>query len=400
MKHAVKILLSLLLCAVITAGTCLCAAAEDTLTTDSLRFCSDGHFKILHVTDTHLHDCNVRNTVRLIALACDTEKPDLAVLTGDLASEDTYAHTAKLTDNLMQVFESRKIPVAVTFGNHDSENGAYTRESVMALYRAYACCVAVDDGEALTGCGTYRIPILSSDGKELRLNVWMFDSGSYDSEGHYANVAADQVAWYRETSAALERENGRKIPSLAFQHIIVPQVYDALEQIDLRLPFSYPHMYPNGKYYRFSSAGKNYGMLSEKPCCGYCDHGQFDTMTERGDVRAIFTGHDHTNAFGVQYKGIDLVNSLSTRYERTAFSTQYGYRIIELREDAADTYETHVVHWYDFVNAEEVKQLADSRSDKSLLSQIRFLGFFRKSFTDLCVFFAETFTGRTVRYPD
>ncbi len=401
MNKCFKAWLSLILCVLLAAGTALCACAQDDLTAKPLHFGSDGSFRILHVTDTHLHDGNVRDSVRLIALACDVEKPDLAVLTGDLAPEDTLEHTAALTDALMQVFESRKIPVAVTFGNHDSENGAYTRESVMALYNAYSCSVSIDDGDALTGCGTYLIPICAPDSGEVKFHVWMFDSGSYDDEGHYANVAQDQAAWYKERSAEAETQNGKKIPSLVFQHIIVPQVYEALEKTDRRTLFSYPRIYSEGEYYRFSDAFVNYGMLHERPCCGYYDHGQFDAMTERGDVLAMFTGHDHTNAFGVRYKGIDIVNSLSTRFNKgEMYTTQYGYRVIDLREDAPDTYATRVVHWYDFVNRKEVRLLADSREDKALFSQIRFLGFFQKTFTDLGVWLTQTFTGRTVRYPD
>ena len=114
----------------------------------------------------------------------------------------------------------------------------------------------------------------------------------------------------------------------------------------------------------------------------------------------MFTGHDHTNAFGVNYKGIDIVNSLSTRYNGDAFSTQYGYRVIELDESKPDKYETHVVRWYDFANLKEVKALEKTGEDSSLLAEIGFIGFFQKLFTDIAVFFVQAFTGRTVRYPD
>ncbi len=400
MNRTVKTIISLILCAALAAGTVVFAAADDELATAAMHFRSDGHFRILHVTDTHLHEDNVADSTRLIAMACDLEQPDLVMLTGDLAPEDTYEETAERVDQLMQVFETRQIPVAVCFGNHDSENGAYTREEVMALYNAYSCSVSIDDGDRLTGCGTYRIPLCASDSDELRFNLWVFDSGDYDGEGHYANVAEDQVEWYREQSAAIEREAGKKINSLVFQHIIVPEIYDALEEVDRKTAFSYEHLYEKGRYFRFSGSNTNYGMLNEYPCPGYYNHGQFDAMVERGDVLAMFTGHDHTNAFGVKYKGIDIVNSLSTRYNGDAFSTQYGYRVIELNEAAPDRYETRVVRWYDFANEAAVKALAENGSDRILLAGIRFQGFFQKYFTDFCVFFVQAATGRKVRYPD
>ena len=141
-------------------------------------------------------------------------------------------------------------------------------------------------------------------------------------------------------------------------------------------------------------------MLSEYPCPGYYNHGQFSAMAERGDVLAIFTGHDHTNAFGVRYKGIDIVNSLSTRYNGDAYSTQYGYRVIDLDENTPDSYKTRVVRWYDFVNDRDVIALATEKQDKSMFAGIRFQGFFQKFFRNFAVFFVEVFTGRKVRYPD
>ncbi len=399
MKKTIRILLSLALCAVIISGTMIFAGADDALTAKPLYFNKDGSFRILHITDTHLSADNARESVRLIALACDTEKPDLIMLTGDIAAQDTLEETKKYADELMSVFESRGIPVAVTFGNHDSENGAYTREEVMALFNSFSCSVSIDDGDALTGCGTYLVPVYSSDTGELKFNLWVFDSGDYDSENHYANTAEDQVEWYREKSSEIERQSGKKIYSLAFQHIIVPEIYDALEKTNIKGAFTYKRIYFEDEYYRFAKDAENYGMFHEMPCPGYYNHGQFAAMAERGDVLAIFTGHDHTNAFGVKYKGIDIVNSLSTRYNGDAFSTQYGYRVIDLDESACDKYKTRVVRWYDFVNSKEVKSQAE-KEDSGLFAEIRFFGFFEKAFTDISVFVVELFTGRTVRYPD
>ncbi len=399
MKKTFKSVLSLLLCAAMISGLMIFAGADDALTAKPLYFNKDGRFRILHITDTHLSADNVKNSTRLIALACDAEKPDLIMLTGDIASQNTLEETKKYVDELMTVFETRGIPVAVTFGNHDSENGAYTREQVMALYNNFSCSISIDDGDALTGCGTYLVPLYSHGGSEPVFNLWVFDSGDYDGEDHYANTAEDQVKWYREKSAEIEKQCGKKIYSLAFQHIIVPEIYDALEKTDVKGAFTYKRIYYDDEYYRFSKDAVNYGMFHEMPCPGYYNHGQFEAMAERGDVLAVFSGHDHTNAFGVKYKGIDIVNSLSTRYNGDAFSTQYGYRVLDLDEKTPDKYKTRVVRWYDFVNSEEAKAVSD-KGDSGLFAEIRFLGFFEKAFTDISVFFTELFTGRTVRYPD
>jgi hypothetical protein len=126
-------------------------------------------------------------------------------------------------------------------------------------------------------------------------------------------------------------------------------------------------------------------------------------MVEKGDVLAMFTGHDHTNAFGVKYKGIDIVNSLSTRYNGDAFSTQYGYRIIDVNEDDTSTYTTRVVHWYDMFKLGDISEIS-SRGDSfgaSLVAKIIFLGFLEETFEIRLVRgFAQLFTGRQITYAD
>lgn len=367
----------------------------------ALRFANDGKLRIMHVTDTHLGPDNVDDSVLLIEKACDREKPDVVMLTGDIASNEDINETHRLIDRLMSVFETRDIPVAVTFGNHDSENGTTTREELMAYFNTFSCSVSVDDGDSLSGCGTYYIPVLSSKDNTVKFILWVFDSGDYDSEGHYANVTEDCVEWYKETSEKIERENGAKIPSLAFQHIIVPEIYDALEQVKVKGAFTYSHLYNKKTYYRFDKNAVNFGMLHETPCCGYYNHGQFDAMVQRQDVLAVFSGHDHTNAYGVRYKNIDIVNSLSTRYQGDTFSTQYGYRMIVLDENDTSSYTTYSVHWYDFFSSSDMKEMR--KSDDPLYKtalRIRFLGFFKKVFLNIAIFFVEFFTFRTVKYPD
>ena len=50
----------------------------------TIRFNSNGKLKILHIADTHLnYDKHFDSSIWVIAEACDIEKPDLVVLTGD-----------------------------------------------------------------------------------------------------------------------------------------------------------------------------------------------------------------------------------------------------------------------------------------------------------------------------
>lgn len=399
-----KRLISFLLAVVIMAGISVTGFAADAGAEKVLQFGTDGKFKIMHVTDTHLEYQNVEASVWLIAQACDKEQPDLVVITGDnVQNYDDASQTKEIIDKLMSVFEERSIPTAVTFGNHDSEVGAMSREDLMAYYNTYSCSVSVDDGEALSGCGTYNLPIMSSDGSKVKFNVWVFDSNDYDEEGRYAYVKADQIEWYKATSDELTAANGgEKVYSFAFQHIIVPEVYEALKKTDRKRLFSYSHMYNRDEYYMFDPNGVNYGTLNEIPCCGYHNDGQFDAMVEKGDVLAMFSGHDHTNAFGVKYKGIDIVNSLSTRYNGDTFSTQYGYRILEVDEADTSKYTSRAEHWYDMFTLEDINALRKAGDDfgyKTALD-VDFKGFFQKLGHILGRGIVTIFSGRRVSYPD
>lgn len=379
-------------------------AADDGTTAEAIRFNSDGKLRIMHITDTHLDNENTDASVWLISVACDRENPDIVFITGDnVSNSDDTTLTKGYIDKLMSVFEQRNIPVAVAFGNHDSERGAMSREDLMAYYNTFSCSISVDDGEALSGCGTYNIPVLASDSDDVKFNFWVFDSGDYDAEGHYANVLEEQVEWYKAKSDSLKTENGgEKVYSLAFQHIIVPEVYEALEKVSTKRLFAFPHMYNSDEYYMFDSECVNYGTLNETPCCGYYNHGQFDAMVENGDVLAMFTGHDHTNAFGVKYKGIDIVNSLSTRYNGDSFSTQYGYRIIDVDENNTSEYTSRVERWYDMFSSDDIssyKANGDDYGYKTSLD-VAFKGWFQKLSANIYRKFAAVVTGRQVTYAD
>ena len=374
-------------------------------TDKTIKFDSNGKLKILHVTDTHLNsNHNFDPTIWLVEKACDTEKPDIVIITGDnVVNCENADDTKKMINALMNIFESRNIPVAVTFGNHDSEQGAMTREDLMAYYNTFSCSVSVDDGEALSGCGTYNIPVISSDGKKVKFNLWVFDSGDYDEEGRYSCVKPDQIEWYNKTSDKLKNDNnGKVVNSLVFQHIIVGEIYDVLEKSDSKKPYAYKHLYNDDEYYRFDPEQINYGTIREFPCPGYENYGQFNAMVEKGDVLALFSGHDHTNAFGVKYKGIDIVNSLSTRYIGLFHSTQCGYRVIEVDENDTSTYETRVERIFDIFDYEAVKaekQNGDEFKYK-MAREFWVKGKVQKIATDVCREITETLTHRQVSYAD
>lgn len=373
----------------------------DDMTIDSIKF-NNGKLKIMHVADTHLkYGMRVDETLWLIGVACDRENPDIVVLTGDnLFNYDDPNETKKLINQLMTVFNSRNIPVAVTFGNHDSERGSMSRDELLDYYNTFSCSVSKDVKE-LSGSGTYNVPILSSEGDKVAFNLWVFDSGDYDEEERYSAVKEDQIEWYKQTSDLLKAQNdGEKVYSLVFQHIIVPEIYDALVKTNSPISaFSYKHIYNKGEYYHLNEENANSGMLREKPCPGYYNYGQFDALVEQGDVLAMFVGHDHSNSFSVKHKGIDLVNTLSARYNWPFGSTSFGYRVITVDESDTSTYQTQSVRYDDFIDDEFASAYkgVDTFGYK-LAHRLAFRAKIRKAYDDFCVKLAEFLTDRKVKF--
>ena len=324
---------------------------------ENLKF-KNGKLKIMHITDTHLDDDNIEMSVWLINEGCKKEMPDIAIITGDnVHNEDDPKKTKAFIDKLMNVFEEKGVPVAVTFGNHDSERGAMSREELMAYYNSFSCSVSRNMTN-LPDCATFNVPVMAEDGSEMKFNLWVIDSNDYDDEGHYGCVLPPQVEWYKNKSDELTNaNNGKIVPSLAFQHMIVEDVYQALTLVKRRKLYSFPHMYNKKDFYMFNPKMQNFGTLNETPCSGYHNYGQFEAMVEKGDVLGIFSGHDHTNAFAVKYKGIDIGNSLSTRYNDDRFSSQYGYRILEVNEADPTKYTSRVERWYKMFSFKDLKKI-------------------------------------------
>ena len=381
-------------------------ADSKNVTDTTIRFNSDGKLKILHIADTHLnYDKHFDASVWVIAEACDVEKPDLVVLTGDNTHpDDDPEKTKNLINALMNIFESRNIPVAVTFGNHDSEKGPMTRADIMEYYKTFSCVITAEDADAFHNCATFNIPVLASDSDNVNFNIWVFDSGDYDEDEprHYDRVRTEQIEWYKETSAKLREENGgQAVNSVVFQHIIVPEIYDVLKKLDSKQPYAVKRIYNEEEIYAFDENQTNYGTLNEKPCPGYYNDGQFDALVENGDVLAMFTGHDHTNAFGVRNQNIYIYTSPMTRYKGLAYTTQYGYRVVEIDENDTSTYETRVERLYDVFDFSYIKTAKDNgdRYSARLAFELAVKGSVQEGYLKLYQSVVELLTGRQVTYP-
>lgn len=329
----------------------------------SLQFGEDGKFTVLHVTD--IQDRYPMNSVAKTYLIDTLEKvhPDLVVLGGDNIAGNVIrlqSNIDKAINEYMSIFEERGIKVAAVYGNHDAESNASTKEYQQAIYESYSCyvgCTGFTDGERV---GNYNLPILSSDGSRYVFNLWFIDSGDYNRENDlegYAVVKESQIEWYKQQSQALKEANGGvSVPSVSFQHIIVPEIFDALEQVEKGTEgaMEKKHAATNEtKYYVLPEGAK--GELNETPCPPEYTTGQFDAMLETGDVLAVVSGHDHTNTFEVNYKGIDIINTPCMSFATTSYNgDNMGTRVFVFDENTPEDYETYVIG-YDDIYSEDNK---------------------------------------------
>jgi hypothetical protein len=384
-----------------------------------LRFGADGKFKIIQIADLQESFLTSDLTKDYLRGLAATEKPDLFVLTGDNISDINLAVEIegsnfslqavnrpivnRSIDSFMKVFEEIGVPVTMVFGNHDTEKSGVTRWQQMQRYQDYSCFVGYAAENADTGTtgnhyGTHNLIIKDNAGETAKFNLWMFDSGDYVSDDPstqvdestvgYDCVQKPQTTWFTTTNNAIG-----KLPSLAFQHIIVRDIFDKLAVADASekdntgvvemelfeiadnvlqtetravtdaegnptyetmtdaegntvpdpsKPITETHYKKDGgKLYKLPEGAK--GVLAETPCPSQANHGQYDTLNNAGNVLAMFFGHDHVNTFELALDGTDLVNSPTTGFGSYGNADTRGARVIELDVTDLTKYETRIV---------------------------------------------------------
>jgi len=314
-----------------------------------LRFRADGTFKVVQFNDTQDDEQTDRRTVELIEKVLDQEQPDFVVINGDVISSGCESRLAvkQAINNVVWPMESRGIPWAVTYGNHDEDSLAESgvdEAGMLQIYRSYAYNLNADNAAGLTGTSNTLVPIGSSTTKNRdAFALWMMDSGRYapdaiagqDFAGYptWDWLRMDQVAWYREQSTALERRGGRKVPGLMFIHIAL---------------WEHRFMWWGGVDTRTEADAARgrarHGIVGERnedECPGPFNSGMFNAILERGDVKGVFVGHDHVNDYVGDYYGVKLGYAPGTGFgayglEGAERNRMRGGRVFELSE-AGDT---------------------------------------------------------------
>ena len=337
-----------------------------------LQFRKDGKFKILQITDVHGICKKTPDTTRLIEGILDREKPDLVVFTGDqikgyglsYLTGDKVKKVEQAIDNYTEPVDRRGIPFIVTFGNHDPQVGI-SQEKQMEMYRAFDNCI-VPDEEYEFGPGSFSVPVYGSGGERPVLNLYVFDSGSNAPEGGYDPFKPELIEWYRGIREKLRETWGGYIPSFVFQHIPVEEIYHLYDEVDKKHPDAVKAFRTRkGHYYKLKDEFTDGDIkLYEPSGSPDVNTGEFDAMTEKGDVFAMMFGHDHKNNFIGTYKGIDMGYGPSCGFNEYGNSVERGCRVIEFSEDDVRHYKSYVVTYRDLFGKKVIKPFQKGFYDK------------------------------------
>lgn len=313
-----------------------------------LRFNSDHKFKIMQIADTQEIPAVSPDTLSLINNALDREKPDLVIFTGDQIKG--YSKKFKkdpviiesTIDILVEPIAKRNIPFMVTYGNHDAQCGVDNR----GQYKFYAKYDNFISGDLRNSddVGTADIQIYSSTEDKPVFELYIIDShGKAKNGAGYAPVDKKQIEWYVSRREQLKAENGDYLPSLVFQHIPVPEFFDVIKKVPKGTKGAVPAYgeHENEYFVLNDETIAEGGFMLESPASPDVNTGEFEAMSEKGDVLGIYVGHDHNNSFVVKYKGVDLGYTQGAGFNVYGPGENRGVRIFELDETAPREYKTH-----------------------------------------------------------
>ena len=122
-------------------------------------------------------------------------------------------------------------------------------------------------------------------------------------------------------------------------------------------------------------------FLGETPAIPKTNTGEFTAFKEKGDVFALFVGHDHNNSFHKEYEGITLGYTQGTGFNTYGPGDKRGVRILTFNENDVRNFETYTVRMgelCDFKPASPVKHFILSSfpasKGEAITKGVRFLG--------------------------
>lgn len=315
---------------------------------------NNGKFRIMQIADVQDTQKTSDATVRFIREALKKAKPDLVVFTGDqvkgygfyLMGGDNKKKVTECINKLLTPLDETGIPFTFVFGNHDDQAFSISKQEQFEIYKSHENCVAYNADDEIDGYCNHNLEIKGEDGK-TRLNVYLVDSLTATLDGTCDHVHENQLKWYKNTRDKLKEENGGYVPSVVFQHIPVNEIYELLIEVPKGTPNSARgYREWEGKYFSVNPEMVTIDdrtFIGETPSVPKENGGQFDAMNEKGDVFAMFFGHDHNNSFVGEYKGMKLGYTQGSGFNVYGPGKKRGVRLIDFDESNPADFTTTTV---------------------------------------------------------
>lgn len=320
---------------------------------------NNGKLRILQISDAQDLHWVRRTMLHMLKKACDTLKPDLVVFTGDnilgnhlrdyrfsskeknMSREEEYEILKTALGHILDIPEAKNIPFAVIFGNHDDRN-SFTKDEQGDIIRSYSMNRGFENRDEL--CGTYRLPVYSSDGENQIMNLWMIDTARYEraEDKCYEEITEKQVEWFRNESEEQKKFNGGKaFDSLMFMHIPLNECTDFMVECSEAEASVKGY---NGKFYKLADGAE--GSMHEPVTPVNEENRFYDAVLEDGGVRAIISGHDHRNNFVGERDGIKFVATSAASF-RCYGDELRGVRLFEIDENNPSEFYTKTYYYRD-----------------------------------------------------
>lgn len=335
-----------------------------------MKFREDGTFHILQFADIQEIPDVSEDTLLLMNAALERAKPDLVVLTGDQLKGASRRFSRKgerveeTIRRIMKPVTDRKIPFAVTFGNHDLECGLQNDEQ-MEIYRSLPGCVDWLNrrGQEIhhgTKEGTFAIGIRSSDETKTAMAVYLFDTGGTLPQGGYQPLPPGDLFWYKGVRDTFAQENGGPVPGIVFQHIPLPEYYRLLKRVDRKTMGAVRTYRTHAReYYVLDPEKCREGKLQEAVSIPDSDNREFESFRERNDIFAVYCGHDHKNSFVGKWLGVDLGYTPSCGFNDYGDGVDRAAREFIFYEKNPAAYETRLLTYRELVGERTTRPIKD-----------------------------------------
>ncbi|OQR94416.1 hypothetical protein ACHHYP_01323 [Achlya hypogyna] len=296
-------------------------------------------FRILQITDMHYTGrqhypcrdppqkhierhlpCTESKMTEFIGYLLDTVEPDFVVFTGDQIEAIEVEQSPQQVVQAIQAATSevvkRNLPWSIVFGNHD-EGRTMTRTEMLGHYQDLPFGFVQAGPAEIGGVGNYALAVHAPEEgpwyahKSFKplLRLYFMDSG----RGLFSPA---QVEYMTYLSAATFHEH---VPALMFFH------------------------HPLHEFAAFKDS-MGQGTQGEKVSAGAVNTGMFDAITQMGDVKGVFVGHDHFNDYCFEKESVHLCYGGGVGYG-AAYSYKDLHRKARVIEWTWTAEEERIVTW-------------------------------------------------------